>query len=36
MVWDAAVEDTQIRKSLNRFFLHIEERLTAELKTAFG
>ncbi len=36
MVWDAAVEDAKIRKPLSRFFRHIEERLTAELKAAEG
>lgn len=34
MVWDAAVEDTKIREPLHRYFRHVEERLTAELKGA--
>lgn len=34
MVWDAAVNDSKIREPLSRFFRHIEDRLTAELKDA--
>jgi len=34
MVWDAAVDDAKIRQPLHRYFHHVEERLTTELKKA--
>ncbi len=32
MVWDGAVDDARLRAPLNRYFQHVEDRLTSELQ----